>query len=256
MNHLNFCRFTAMALLWLSQSMAQAALFEDDEARRAILDLRQKLEQLSGTGTAQNKSQAEEVFKLRGALLDLQAQIDAVKADQARLRGANEQLLRELSEQQQRQKDVQLGLDDRLRKFEPVKVNVDGVDITVEPAEKRDYESAMAVFRKGDFAAAETYLSGFVLRYPQSGYLPSALFWLGNAEYVNKDYAGAVAHFKRMLNLAPKHLRASEAMLAISNCQIELKDIKAARKTLEELVKTYPDAEAAQAAKERLSKLK
>lgn len=256
MNHVNFCRFTAMALLWLSQSMAQAALFEDDEARRAILDLRQKLEQLSGTGTAQNKSQAEEVFKLRGALLDLQAQIDAVKADQARLRGANEQLLRELSEQQQRQKDVQLGLDDRLRKFEPVKVNVDGVDITVEPAEKRDYESAMAVFRKGDFAAAETYLSGFVLRYPQSGYLPSALFWLGNAEYVIKDYAGAVTHFKRMLNLAPKHLRASEAMLAISNCQIELKDIKAARKTLEELVKTYPDAEAAQAAKERLSKIK
>jgi len=56
---------------------------------------------------------------LRSALLDLQGQIDQLKADQARLRGANEQLLRELSDQQQRQKDVQLGLEDRLRKFEP-----------------------------------------------------------------------------------------------------------------------------------------
>ncbi len=256
MNNVHLRRFTAIGLIGLSQSFAHAALFEDDEARRAILDLRQKLEQLGGTGVAQNKTQSEEIFKLRNALLDLQAQIDALKSDQARLRGANEQLLRELSEQQQRQKDLQLGVDDRLRKFEPVKVNLDGVDFLVEPTEKRDYESAMGVFRKGDFAVAESHLSSFVLRYPNSGYLPSALFWLGNAEYAIKDYAGAVAHFKRMLNLAPKHLRASEAMLAISNCQIELKDIKTARKTLDELVKNFPDSEAAQAAKERLTKLK
>ncbi len=249
-------RYCAVAAFGLLQAVAQAALFEDDEARRAILDLRQKIEQLSGSGSAQNKSQAEEVFKLRSALLDLQSQIDALKADQARLRGANEQLLRELSDQQQRQKDIQLGLDDRLRKFEPVKVNLDGADFTVEPSEKRDYDSVMGVFRKGDFAAAQIGFAGFIQRYPNTGYLPSALFWLGNAEYANKDYSGALAHFKRLLNLVPKHVRASEAMLAISNCQIELKDSKLARKTLEELIKTYPDSEAAQAAKERLARLK
>lgn len=249
-------RCGAVAALWLAQSVSHAALFEDNEARRAILDLRQKMEQLSGTGNAQNKLQTDEIFKLRSALLDLQAQIDLLKADQARLRGANEQLLRDLSEQQQRQKDVQMGLEDRLRKFEPLKVTLDGVDISVEPAEKRDFDAAMAVFRKGDFAAAETYLSGFTQRYPNSAYLPTALFWLGNAEYAIKDYAGAVTHFKRMLALVPKHLRAAEAMLAISNCQIELKDTKVARKTLEDLVKTFPDSEAAQTAKERLARLK
>ncbi len=256
MSHSNFWRFTAIAALWLSQSVAHAALFEDDEARRAILDLRQKIEQLSGSGSAQSKTQGEEIFKLRSSLLDLQGQIDLLKADQARLRGANEQLLRELSEQQQRQKDVQLGLDDRLRKFEPLKVNLDGVDITVEPAEKRDYEAAMGVFRKGDFAAAQNSLNGFMLRYPNTAYLPSVLFWLGNAQYANKDYTGAVTNFKRMLSMVPKHVRASEATLAIANCQIELKDIKLARKTMEDLVKTYPDSEAAQAAKERLARLK
>ena len=129
--------------LCLIQPMAQAALFEDDEARRAILDLRQRVEQLSGSGSAQGKAQTEEILKLRSALLDLQNQIESLKSDQARLRGTNEQLMRDLSELQQRQKDVQLGLDDRLRKFEPIKVNLEGVDFLADPAEKRDYDAAI-----------------------------------------------------------------------------------------------------------------
>jgi TolA-binding protein len=48
----------------------------------------------------------------------------------------------------------------------------------------------------------------------------------------------------------------AESMLAIANCQLELKDNSAARKTLSELIKAFPDTEAASAAKERLSKLK
>jgi len=42
----------------------------------------------------------------------------------------------------------------------------------------------------------------------------------------------------------------------MANCQVELKDAKSARKTLEDLVKAYPQAEAASVAKERLAKLK
>ena len=45
-------------------------------------------------------------------------------------------------------------------------------------------------------------------------------------------------------------------MLAIANCQIELKDTKAARRTLDDLIKTYPQSEAAQAGRERLASLK
>jgi tol-pal system protein YbgF len=137
-----------------------------------------------------------------------------------------------------------------------VKVNLEGVEFLVDPAEKREYEAAMGVFRKADFVAAQNSFYGFLQRYPNTAYLPSVLFWLGNAQYANKDYAGAVVNFKRMLSLVPKHVRASEATLAIANCQIELKDLKLARKTLEDLVKTYPDSEAAQAAKERLAKMK
>ncbi len=45
-------------------------------------------------------------------------------------------------------------------------------------------------------------------------------------------------------------------VLSIANCQIELKDTKAARRTLEDLTKAYPQSEAAQAGRERLSRLR
>ena len=47
-----------------------------------------------------------------------------------------------------------------------------------------------------------------------------------------------------------------EALLSVANCQMELKDAKGARRTLDELLKTYPKTEAAQAGKERLASLK
>jgi TolA-binding protein len=42
----------------------------------------------------------------------------------------------------------------------------------------------------------------------------------------------------------------------MANCQLELKDTKGARKTLEHILEQYPRSEAADAAKERLARLK
>ena len=86
--------------------------------------------------------------------------------------------------------------------------------------------------------------------------MPSARFWLGNAQYATRDYKEAINNFKLMLSAAPAHARAPEAALSIANCQIELKETRTARKTLEDLVRAYPQSEAAIAAKERLSRLK
>ena len=63
-------------------------------------------------------------------------------------------------------------------------------------------------------------------------------------------------NFRSLLTTAPDHLRAPEAVLSIANCQVELKDVKAARKTLEDLIKAYPQSDAAAAAKQRLARLK
>ncbi len=202
------------------------------------------------------KGLTDENAQLRRSLLDFQGQIDGLKAEQSQLRGAQERLARDLSEAQLSQKDMVNGVNERLRRFEPVKVSVDGAEFMAEPAEKRDYESAMDIFRKGDFAAAQVALGQFVQRYGTSGYAPSALFWLGNAQYANKDYKDSMANFQQMLKVSPAHARAPEAMLAISNVQIELKDLKGARKTMDELVKAYPASEAAATARDRLARLR
>lgn len=238
---------------------AQAGLFDDEEARRAILDLRQRVEAGRQEGErrkAETERLNEDNALMRRSLLDLQGQIDALKTEQAKLQGQNEQLARDLSESQRRIKDATQVVDERLRRFEPIKVTVDGVEFLAEPTEKRDYEAAVAVFRKGEFAAAQASLVDFIRRYPQSGYMPLAFFWLGNAQYATRDYKEAIANFRSMLSQAPQHLRAPEAQLSIANCQIEMKDNKAARKSLEDLVKNFPNSEAAFAAKERLARLK
>ena len=238
---------------------AHAGLFEDDEARRAILDLRQRVEQSNAVikdSNAAIKGLADENGQLRRGLLDLQGQIEALKAELSQGRGAQEQLARELSEVQMRQKDVVTGMDERLRRFEPLKVTLDGQEFMAEPSEKRDYDAAMETFRKGDFAAAQSALGQFVQRHRKSGYTPSALFWLGNAQYAVKDYKESMANFQQMLKSAPTHPRAPEAMLAISNVQIELKDLRGARKTMDELIKAYPASETAATARERLARLR
>lgn len=253
-------RCVAAGMLSLSAMTAQAALFEDEEARRAILDLRQKVEALRQDSDKRVAEEAkrvdEESSQLRRSILDLQNQIDSLRGELAQMRGQNEQLARDVANMQRSQKDVLTAVEERLRQVEPVRVTQDGREFTVVPEEKRAYEAALAVFRKGDFAAAETAFVEFLTRYAQSGYAPSAYFWLGNAGYALRNYKEAIQNFRTLISLAPDHLRAPEAVLSIANCQIELKDTKAARKTLEDLIKAYPRSEAASAAKQRLSRLK
>lgn len=238
----------AAALLCVSIG-SQAALFEDDEARKAILDLRQRVEAMR---QQTDQRLTDENGQLRRSLLDLQNQIEQMRGDLARMTGQNEQLTRTLSEMQSRQTT----LDDKLKQSEPSKVSVDGREFNADPKEKADFDAALGVFRSGQFAQAQTAFAEFVKRYPQSGYNASALFWLGNAQYATRNYNEAIANFRSMLSLAPDHAKAPEAVLSIANCQIELKDTRAARRTLEDLAKAYPQSEAAQAGRERLSRLR
>ena len=239
---------------------AQAGIFDDDEARKAILDLRQKLEQ---SNEAQRQRQAElnaqmadQLAQLKRALLDLNGQIELMRGEVAKLRGQDEQLARDVAELQRKQSDVQSGIDERIRRLEPVKVTVDEMEFLADPEEKRQYDEAFGQIRKGDFAGANTALTAFLRRYPASGYVASATYWLGNAQYGQRDYRSAMASFRGLLAKSPDHAKAPEAMLAIANCQVELKDAAGARRTIGELVKAWPKSEAAQAGRDRLASLK
>ena len=249
-----------LAVLLLAATTAHAGLFDDEEARKAILDLRARIQAGDDAGRARvselEKANTLVFDQLRRSLLDLNAQLETQRTDNARLRGAQEQIARDLAELQRSVKEVSKTLDERLRPLEPQKVSLDGKDFTVDANERRGHDQAMAALRSGDFDKAAASLTNFVQRYPDSGYLDSARFWLGNALYGQKNYKDAIAVFRALVSDSPAHPRVPEAMLAIANCQIEMKDVRGARKTIEDLVKAHPSSEAAVAGRDRLVNLK
>ena len=256
-------RATITTLILGSAASAAQAFFNDDEARKAIVDLRNRVTAVEDAGKTKNAELAaanaqllEQLTALRRSLLDLNNQLEAMRGDLAKLRGTDEQLLRDLAQMQTRQKDVSQTLDDRLRKIEPVKVAIDGREAVVEQEEKRAYEEAIAAIRGGDFDASVALLSNFQRRFVGSAYTDSARFWLGNALYGKRDYKEAITAFRAFVSGAAGHPRAPEALLALANSQAEMKNAAAARKTIEELMKAYPESEAAVAGKERLASIK
>ena len=254
----------SMALALTLAAPAQAALFGDDEARRAILDLRERVEANRLAAESANqvlqqalKSQVDEgAASGRRGLLDLINQVEALRADLAVLRGQNEQIQRDLALLQQQHKDQATAFDERLRKLEPASVAVDGITFQATPAEKAQFDEAMAALRATQFERAASLHGAFLERFPQSGYAPLALYWRGNALYALRSYAAAIDAYRQLLDRHPTHPRAPESMLAIANCQLELKDSRAAKATLQELLRLHPSTEAGATAKERLSRLR
>jgi tol-pal system protein YbgF len=242
---------------------ARAGLFDDEEARKAILDLRERITQSEQAQQAQqralqeqNARHAEQLATLRRSVLDLNTQLELMRGELATMRGQHEQSLRDLSDLQRLQKDVATAVDDRLRKLEPQKVALDGREFNASQLEKRSYDEALATLRRGDFEAASIAMEQFLARYPTSGYAPATRFWLGNAQYGKRDYKSAIVTFRTLVSAHPDDSKAPEALLALANSQAEMKDAKAARATLQELLKAYPQSEAATAGKERLAALK
>jgi tol-pal system protein YbgF len=251
-------RFLASGLLGLAfvAPAAHAGLFDDAEARQAILDLRRQISESNELRAKENAESAKQIEQLRRSLLDLNTQLELMRVDMAKLRGTDEQLARDISDVQRQQKDLTQGVDARMSKLEPQKVVVDGQEITADPEEKRAYEEALGLFRSGDYAGSAAAFSAFQKRYSRSGYAPSVQFWLGSALYGKRDYREAMTMFRTLIGNSPDHPNVPEAMLSVANCQIELRDAKGAKRTLDELGKKYPQSEAAKAGRERIASLR
>lgn len=237
----------AMAAFSLAPLQTQAALFEDEEARKAILDIRARLNNMQ----SEINAKADKTNNL-----DLNNQNEQLRQEIARLRGQIEILTNELANAQKRQKDFYVDLDARLRKLEPQKVTVDGQEVMMEQGEQRAYDAALAYFKTGDYKNAGASFYDFTRRYPQSGLAASAQYWLGNTYYAQRDYKNAITAQQVVVKNYPDSPKAPDAMLNIASCYMELKDKVAAKKTLETLIGQYPDSPAAQTAKDRLTALK
>lgn len=245
------------AALWPLQAHA---LFDDDEARKAIIDLRNKFEahkQATDATLSRLTRQADDGNATgQRSLLEMSNQNEQLRSEIARLQGQIEQIQRDLSQMQKQQANVQAVAAERQKATEPMQIEMDGMSFSATPDETREFDSALALLRRAEFGPAEAAFTALLKRFPTTGYLPSALYWLGNAQYANRAYAQSVASHQRLVRVFPDHLRSPEALLAVANSELELKDSKAAKLTLTKLARDYPKSEAAAAARERLARLR
>ena len=245
-----------LALAVVAAQPARAGLFDDEEARRQIKDL-----------SIQTNERLETLSK---AQFDLVNQIQALREENAKLRGQVETLTYELESAKKRQQDFYIDLDGRLRKFEgggssagDAKPGADDAPPSGEPARKtsadpaaesRDYEAALNYFRANKVKEAAAAFEAFGKNYPDSTMAPNAQYWLGNAHYTLKDCKRAIEAHKQVVAKWPQHPRAPDSLIGIATCQQEMGDAKGAKASLESVIAKYPGSSAATTAKQRLKK--
>ena len=123
---LNFKQKTwVIALLCASASNSAFAIFDDTEARKAILDLRQQVKVLEDR-VARMEAANQGQLSLAQSLSEKDREI-------ARLRGDLEVVNNNIKKLQEDNRILYTNLDDRIKKLEPRAVQLDGEEFTVPP---------------------------------------------------------------------------------------------------------------------------
>lgn len=251
-------------------ALAQPARADTAELARQVQALDTRLGKLEGA-MLQNQQ-----------LLGLLTEVEALKAEIARLRGQAEVHVHQLDTLGKRQNDLYVDLDQRLTDLTkaarpaPVAAAVQPVAPAVPPGapaapvaaapaaaapadpqlEARAYETALGHFREANYAGAIAGFKGFLKAYPDSALASNAQYWIGYSYYALKDYKSALAHQQKLVAAYPASAKVPDAQLNIAASQIALDNIDGARKTLEELVAKHPGTNAANIATRRLAAFK
>ena len=251
-------RLAAIAVLLSLTSTPALALFGDDEARKAILDLRAKVAEQDRQLRDKDAELAGRLDRLEAAnraQLELANTIDVLRREIATLRGQVETLTNEVTLVQKHSRDLYADLDTRMKALEPVATTVDGKQATVERAEQAAYDAALTQFRNSDFRGASIALQAFVARWPRSAFSASAHYWLGNSLYATKDYRAAIAAQQVVVDRHADSPRAPDALLNIAASYTELNDRNRARAALQKIITDFPNTESSKLAEDRLKVL-
>ncbi len=257
---------------------AHAALFDDKEARKKIVEV--ELKQQSDHNAAMaaiadlKKSQAAmekriaaiEAVIQSGGLADMSNQIDALKQEVAQLKGDLEVAQHNLEATQARQKDLYVDTDTRLRKIEggaPASLN--GASNTAsnnaaaqpvaDEKEVKAFADANSLSQSAKHKEAFAAFDAFLREYPTSKLAPDALYGMGYSQFALKNYKSSIATQQKVIDLHPQSAKVPDAMYNMANGQIQLGQVSSAKKTLRDLVVKFPDAPITPSAQKRLKAL-
>lgn len=198
-----------------------AHAFTDNEARQAILDLREQLK-----GTVQT-------------VQEQQNRISQLSDELAKLRGQYEQSQNLLNTVKNDQESGYASVDKRLAALEP---------IPVEQLAQQDFDKAVALIQKGNYAAALKALDKHAKTYPNSAQTAEVGYWRSTAAYGTRNYKLAIAYLNQFLNLYPNHDKSPDALLMLGSAQMESGKKVTGLATLKQLISLYPDHSASKTA--------
>lgn len=219
-----------------------ALAFADDDARRAILDLREQVKALE--------------TQLKNTQMNFVSRLDSLQNQNRMLTGRVEELSNALAKEQRSSRDLFSDLDQRLSKFEPQTVIVNGVSVTVEPKEKAEYEAAVEVLKNGEYKKAAAAFKAFSDEWKESPYRPDAMYWRASSLFATEQYKSTIDVQNQLIRTYPKHPRVPDAMVSVGSAQAALGNVKAASNTFNKVIRQYPDSEAAKTAKQSLQSIR
>ena len=251
---LSLALFTA-----LLSPTAQAQLFGgDDEARRAIIELRGRVQQLE----AANQSLTSRVEAMSRGQLELLGRVEQLSNELAVVRGGMESTAQQGLDNQRQQQELIRSMSEelsaaraKLAELGPQETVIDGETFSLSGDERSLFEQAEAELKGGDPALAARLFRQFSVRYAGSVIEPLVLQREGTAAYVVKDYPAAIRAFNRFLADYPAHSRESKVLLTLAAAQAESRDVAAARRTLQRVQKDHAGSDDAKTAAERLKAL-
>jgi len=234
------------------------ALFDDNEARRAILDLRKRVDILESDISNQLRTLEGRINSLQataGGQLTLQQEIEVLRGELARLRGQVEEQGNDLAQTRREQREKFASVDNRIKTVEPVEVTIGGQTVLVDRKEQAAFDAALNQFRAGNFEVAERAFEQFDLVFPNSPYTVESMFWLGSSQYALRKYKEAARTQGLVVDTYTDNPRAADALLNKGFAEIELGNKEAARRSFELVQQRYPGTTAAQSAAQRIGSL-
>lgn len=210
-------------------------------------------------------------------LIEMHSRLDQLQAEVRNLRGEVELQSHNLEQLQNRQRELYLDIDRRLRQTEvgggaprqgsPPPAAVKSPPVSAAPSaaprapadagkERADYEEALNMLREGRYEQAATAYRKFLSDYPGSSYADNAQYWLAESAYVTRDFDTALAQFQQVVDVYPDSGKVPDARLKIGYIRYEKSDWAGARQELETVAREYPDTTAARLAQDRLDKMR
>ena len=223
------------------------------------------------------------------ALVEMAVRLDRLERELQQLRGQTEEQAHSVKDLRQRQRDLYMDIDRRISSMER-EAGAAGVATATEPApaspvapvstpaaaaastnaapapaaasgmdaekERVAYQKAFDQLRDLRYAQAIDAFRSFLKEYPNGNYAPIAQYWIGEANYAQRNFKQAVADYQLLLQNYPKSPKLAEAMLKIGYSQYELGEKDAAKTILTDLANRYPDTTEAGQANAFLQKMR